>query len=196
MKKSLIFLSCFLSISFIYGQNHNYKLLPDKELSLINDLCSTFKDTFIVISPFIQYSIPLSTMEDYFSNELVPSVTKYGFTKSQFEKGNSDTLLMESNRFFEMIHPDSLIKHSGKRWYLDTVDNVFAENYLLYYIEKEHNKESICGFSKPVFSPNGKYAIIEYEIYCGSLCAVSEVIVMRKTKNKWEILIVLQSKMS
>lgn len=59
----ILFLFTFLFNNFIIGQNQKYVLLSDKELGLINDLSSTFKDTSIVISPFIVSSIDSSSID-------------------------------------------------------------------------------------------------------------------------------------
>ena len=81
--------SLFLFNNSILGQNKKYRILTDTELSLINDLSSTFKDInkSIVISPLIRFSINLS------SDEITVMINKYGFAKSQFKNTLKDKLL-------------------------------------------------------------------------------------------------------
>jgi|SRR5690554_125324 len=180
---------CFLILfdSSVFGQSRDFKLLTDKELELINDLSSTFKDTSIsfVISPLIVSLIDSSSLD------IPEMVDKYGFTKNQFEFIAYDTLLIKDNKYFIVISPDSLIKYNNLEF-----DDDFCiregfdlfQSPILYFIDKSYNKKGICHFYKPIFSKKGSYAIVQYWMDCGFFCGSGELVLMKKVNDKWTII--------
>lgn len=174
--------SLFLFNSSILGQNQKYRLLTDSELSLINDVISTFEDVnkSIVISPLICYSINLS------SDEITVMINKYGFAKSQFKNTLKDTLLVKDNKYFKVINPDSLLKYQNYKFDIDFCvrENInFIHTPILYFIEKNYKESGICYFYKPIFSKDKTYAIAEYLIYNGD--SWGETVLMKKKNGKW-----------
>ena len=181
----ILFFFLLLFNNFILGQNQKYGLLAVEELELINDLSSTFKDTSIVISPLIVFTIDSSTLDMSILTE------KFSFVKSQFGNRSSDTLLFRDNKYFKVISPDSLIKYRKLKFKSDyrvheKID--LFQTPILYYIEKNYQKAGICYFYKPVFSRNKTYAVIQYWVDCGSLCGWGKTVLMKKTKDKWIII--------
>ena len=160
---------CFLILfdNFVLGQSLDYKLLSDTELALVNDLSSTLTDTIFVISPLIFSSVDASRID------IPKMVNKYGFSKKQFGNTLGDTLLIKDSKYFKVISPDSLLKYKRLKFDADFrirkgID--LFQSPILYFIEKNYNKEGICYFYKPIFSKERTYAIAEYWVYCGSLC--------------------------
>lgn len=188
MRRVIIFF-CFLILldNLVLGQSHEYKLLSDIELELINDLSSTFKDTSIsfVVSPLIVSSIDSSPID------IFKRVNKYGFTKSQFETASNDTLFIKDNKYFKVINSDSLLKYERLKF-----DDEFCirkgidvlQSPTLYFIEKNYNKKGICYFYKPILSEKKIYAITQYWVGCGFLCGWGEMVLMKKIKGKWTII--------
>lgn len=181
----ILFCFTFLFNNFIIGQNQKYVLLSDKELGLINDLSSTFKDTSIVISPFIVSSIDSSSID------MSKLTKKFNFVKSQFGNHANDTLLLRDNIYFKIIRSDSLLKYEKLRFDVDyriheKID--LFQTPILYYVEKNYKKNGICYFYKPVFSRDKTSAVVKYWVDCGSLCGWGETVLMKKTKEKWIII--------
>lgn len=180
---------CFLILfdNFVLGQSRDYKLLTDKELDLVNDLSSTFKDTSIsfVISPLIVSSIDSSSLD-------IPElVDKYGFTKNQFEFSAYDTLLIKDNKYFKVISPDSLIKYDNLEFDADFCIREGIDLFqspILYFIDKSYNKKGICHFYKPIFSKKETYVLVQYWMNCGFLCGYGELVLMKKINGKWTII--------
>ena len=102
--RNVILIISFLILfnNFAFGQNHAYKSLTDKELAILNDLSSTFKDTTFVISPHIVSIIDSTTLD------IPVIINKYAFSKGQFEDAIGDTILIKENKYFKIVCPDSL----------------------------------------------------------------------------------------
>lgn len=189
----ILFCLLFLFNNFTRGQNQNYELLSDKEVGLINDLSSTFKDTIFVISPRIISSVDSSLLD-------IPVLAnKYGFNKWQFKKKNINVLLISDNKYFKIINIDSLVKYEKAKFDADfrireRID--LFQSPVLYFIERDYNKSGICYFYRPVFSKNGNYAVAEYWVDCGEECGWGETVLMKKTKDKWIIVDTLVMKVS
>jgi len=182
--RNVILIICFLILfnNFAFGQNHAYKSLTDKELAIISDLSSTFKDTTFVISPLIVSIIDSTTLD------IPVIINKYAFSKGQFEDTIGDTILIKENKYFKIVCPDSLIKYENLKFNADyNIRNGIdmLQSPILNFIGKNYNKSGICYFNKPVFSKNMPYAIVKYWVNCGGLCGWGETVLMKKTKGKW-----------
>jgi hypothetical protein len=102
-----------------------------------------------------------------------------------------DTLLIKDNKYFKVISPDSLLKYKSLKFDADFrirkgID--LFQSPILYFIEKNYNKEGICYFYKPIFSKERTYAIAEYWVHCGSLCGWGQVVLMKRINRKWTII--------
>ena len=186
MKQLFLFL-IFLALSknYIAGQNHHYKMLSDNENRLIYDLYLYINDTDnvdidFVVSPLLMYSVEIGHI-----NKSI--IKKYGFKEKTGQESN-DTLMIGNNGIFEFVDIDLLIKYKHLSY---TSDSITIMNPRLYYVKKEYNKGSICYFYKPVFSENKKYAIAQFDKYCGSLCGWGEIVLMENINNRWKVIDVL-----
>jgi hypothetical protein len=189
MKEIVLTICFFFLLSEItFGQSHEYKSLNDTELKIINDLSSTLKDKCesYIISPFIVSPIQLYPV---LIKELI---NKYGFNRTQLEKLNSDTLILNKNDYFKIINPDSLTKYSK----ISRDTTMLISNPLLYSIKKYYEKKGICYFHKIVFSENKDYALVEYWFYCGFLCGQGATVIMKRTANNWIVFEIIARSLS
>jgi len=180
----LYFISFFILIlnCIAFGQNPKYKSIDRSELELINDLSTTVVDTSLpfIVSPLIVFPIDTSSID------IPKMIAKYGFSNNQFGSPLKDTFLLKNNRCFDVINPDSLIKYKNAKNIISSGDSILVlTDPLIFYLDKYYRKNGICYFHKPIFSFNKAYAIVEYYIYCGSLCGDGEIVLMKKIKGKW-----------
>jgi len=169
----------------MFCQNQNYKPITTSELELYRDLIKTIKDDSFIVHPLIYSPVDLSMINTSML------IIKYGFTKKQFKNTNSDTILIENNKYFKIINPDSLFYFKN---YRVEGDNIFEP--FLYAINKIYHKEAYCQFYKLIFSSNGTFALAEYFVTCGDLCGYGETVIMKRTKGKWLIIKRLTSSIS
>jgi len=171
----LLILEFFLSQGIVSGQDQNYHLVENSDIKLISDIYKNIKDSSsFIISPFI-----VSTIN--FNSWLKPIIKQYGFKKHQFNEKLSDTILINCNKYFEVIEPDSMIKYCNTP--RDTLSLI--TDPLIVYIINKSGKSGICSFSKIIYSHNKEFALTEYFIYCGFLCGHGELILMRKSNEGW-----------
>jgi hypothetical protein len=181
MKKSIVLTICFIFplLGITFGQGHEYKLLNVPEKEVLNDLSYAFQDKSdsYIISPFIVSPNYRSTLKN---SDLCK---KFGFNRKQLKNSNGDTLILNSNNYFKIINPDSLLKYQK----ISRDTTMLIRDPLLYSIELNYGKMAICYFQKVVLSKNKDYALVEYWIYCGFLCGYGETVIMKKIDNNWII---------
>lgn len=179
MKHTVLIICFFLLFSnTTFGQNHNYKTLNDIDQEVINNLCSTFKDTSILISPFIK--LPIEYLSSY-ANELTE---KYGFKKGQMVNNHDqETYVLRMNKYFKILPPDSLIKYENIPHDSSDLNGPIVSSIGMYY-----GKKGICFFHKIIFSQNKTYALVQYWIECGFMCGSGQTVLMKKIKTKWIVI--------
>lgn len=185
--KYIFICSLFLFNHFASGQNAKYQPISNLELKIINDLSSTL-DTSIsfVLSPIV--------ISDFY-NDIKYSqevIVESGFSESQFKSVSKDTFMIDKNRYFKVISPDSLIKYRTatvtfrlKNRGREDV-NIFADQ-VLEYIKNQYQKRALCTFYKPIVVPSKKYAIASFYIDCGFMCGSGETVLLKSKKGKWVV---------
>ncbi|MGE5428283.1 MAG: hypothetical protein ACM3O8_10340 [Methylococcaceae bacterium] len=167
-----------------FAQKGKYATISNPELEIYWNLILSLKDSSFVISPLVKESIKPSWID------IPKMVKKYGFIESQLKNSTTNTTLINNNKYFKVISPDSIIKFRRFESTLIIDSKIILDPYY-YFIEKTYHKKCICEFSKTIFSKDKTYAITDYTINCGMDDGRGETVLMKKIGLKWIVIDVL-----
>ena len=169
----------FFLIIPISSFGDNYRIVDNQDLKIYDaiNLVIGYKD--YLISPIISENLVFSKFGD-------TNLKKFGFDIGPHQIGTTDTLVINKNKFFEVVSADSILKFSRCDNRLN--DSTIISEPFYYYLFRAYKKKCVCSFSKVLFSKNSGYAIAEYFIGCGMDDGIGKRLLLKKTKDKWIVI--------